>query len=121
VQGFPGPGGQILSAGFQIGEGFEAEEKADPRIIVPAVQLFGLRELAVAPQQDAAKTTPETNRQGLVDLFGGSFLRGPIARAVDRCHNTNWPSRFLTCGFTLQLRPEPRPIFAAREEIERLL
>jgi hypothetical protein len=32
---------------------------------------------------EPAKTAPETNRQGPVDLFSGSFLRGSITPAVD--------------------------------------
>jgi hypothetical protein len=41
-----------------------------------------LGKLAVAAQQDLLKTATETDRQGAIDLRGGSLLRRPIAGAV---------------------------------------
>ena len=83
TQGMPGAGRQILGDGLQVGQRLEAEDIAQPRIVVPAVQVLRLRELGVSPQQDAAKAAAEAHRRGLIDQRRRPLVRRPIAGPVD--------------------------------------
>lgn len=61
----------VLRDGFQIGMGLEAEDEVDARVVVPAVQVSGLRELRVATPQGPVKAPAEARAQGPVHLSGG--------------------------------------------------
>ena len=61
LQRTPGTGWQILSQGLQIRQGLVAEEEADARVVVPAVQVLRLRELGIAAEQDLAKAATEAS------------------------------------------------------------
>jgi hypothetical protein len=43
-------GRQSVGDGLQVGMGLEAEDEADPGVVVPAIQVFRLRELGVTAQ-----------------------------------------------------------------------
>jgi len=72
---------------LQIRHGLIAEQEAHARVVVPAIQVFRLGELAVAAQQDLLKTAAETDLQGAMDLRGCSLLGRPIAGAVDHAQD----------------------------------
>ena len=57
---------QLLGQRHQIGPGIDAEEEADVAGIVPAVEVRGLGEVGVAPQQKRAEAGPpaEEDRPG---------------------------------------------------------
>ena len=53
-------------------------------ILVPAVQVFRLAEVGVAPEGDPAESRPTTQGGGLVQIDMGLLVRGTVATAVDQ-------------------------------------
>ena len=49
---------------------------------IPAIEMFGLTELGVAPQHDTAKAGPAAKADRPVAERCGAFLTGPVATAV---------------------------------------
>ena len=64
--------------------GLEPEDEADVARGVPAIQMLGLGEFGVAPQQDLAEAGPTAQRDGLVQEDVGLFLRGAVAAAIEQ-------------------------------------
>ena len=61
--------------------GVDAEDEPHARG-VPTVEVLGLREVGVAPQEDAAKARSPAVRDGPIEITGGLLVAGPIARAI---------------------------------------
>ena len=64
--------------------GLDAEDEADVAGGVPAVQVLGLGELGVAPQEHRAEAGPAAEVDGLIEVDVGPLVRGAVARAVDQ-------------------------------------
>ena len=64
LQRLPGRGRQVLGEGLEVGRGVEAEDEADARVGVPAVEVLGLGEVGVAAEQDLAEAGAEADGQG---------------------------------------------------------
>ena len=62
--------------------GLVAEEETDVTGGVPSIQMLGLGELGIAPQQDLAEAGPTAQRDGLVQEDVRLFLRGAVAAAT---------------------------------------
>jgi hypothetical protein len=56
----------------------------DPRVGLPAIQVFGLRKIGVTAEKHLGKAAAETDRHGAVDLGSRSFVRRSIGRTVDQ-------------------------------------
>ena len=64
--------------------GLDAEDEADVAGGVPAIQVLGLGELGVAPQEHRAEAGPAAEVDGLIEVDVGPLVRGAVARAVDQ-------------------------------------
>jgi len=64
----PGPLRQVLGQGDEVGHAVIAEDKRQPLVGIPAVEVDGLREIAIAPQQHAAEAALQADGDGLVHL-----------------------------------------------------
>ena len=64
--------------------GLVAEEEPDVARGVPSIQMLGLGEVGVAPQQDLAEAGPTAKRDGLVQEDVRLFLRGAVAAAIEQ-------------------------------------
>ena len=84
---FPGVCRQLCGERLDVGHGVVAEDKADPRVLVPAVEVFGLGESGVAAEQHAAKAGAQAQLHGDIDFTGGAFVGGAVAGAVDQAED----------------------------------
>ena len=75
---------QAVGDGLEGLVGLDAEDEADVAGGVPAVQVLGLGELGVAPQEHLAEAGPAAEVDGLVEVDVGLLVRGAVARAVDQ-------------------------------------
>jgi len=62
--------------------GVGPEDEGDAAGVVPPVQLPGLHEVGVAPEQHRLEPRPPAQRHGLVQVLVGAFVAGAVARAV---------------------------------------
>ena len=69
---------------LRVGVGVDAEDEADVAGGVPAVEVLGLGEVGVAPQEDPAEAGPAAEGDGLVEVDVGPLVRGAVAAAVDQ-------------------------------------
>src|SRR6266446_4276418 len=75
--------GQSAGLVLEVVLGIVAENEANTCVVVPAVQVFGLREIGVAAEQDGAEATAQARGDGTVEGVGGAFVAGAIARPID--------------------------------------
>src|SRR5229473_5683515 len=75
--------GQSSGLVLEIVLGVVAENEANACVVVPAVQVFGLREIGVAAEQDGAEATAQARSDGTVEGVGGAFVAGAIAGPID--------------------------------------
>ncbi len=64
--------------------GLEPEDEADVARGVPAIQMLGLSEFGVSPQQDLAEASLKAKRDSLVQEDVGQLLRGAVAAAIEQ-------------------------------------
>src|ERR1044071_267183 len=70
----------------EVGHGVVAEDEVDMARVVPAVEMFGVREGGGAAQEDAAKAATQAGGTGPIEGVGGAFVGRTIAGAVDEAH-----------------------------------
>jgi hypothetical protein len=87
MQGLPSVFRQIVGDVDQVGLGIESENEADAAIVVPAVEMFGLREIGVATQENLAKACAEASATSSVQRLGGALMRRTVARPIDKAHD----------------------------------
>jgi len=87
LQGKPGVFRQILGDAFEVVLGIVAEDEADATIVVPAVEMFRLRKIGVAPHEDFAKACTQARGASAIQRLGGAFVRGAIARPIDEAQD----------------------------------
>ena len=78
---------QILGQIDQFRRGIEAEDELNASVLVPAIQVPGLREVGIAPQEHRAKATLQTGLDTAVECWRCSLMTGTIAGAIDHGHH----------------------------------
>ena len=66
--------GQFIGECPQIRHGIIAEEEANPRIVIPTIEIMRLREIGVAAQHDLAEARFDAELDGSVRLGGRAFV-----------------------------------------------
>ena len=78
----PGFGRQIFHYFIEVFHRVDAEHKRD-MVIVPAIQMLGLREIGIIAKADFSKTRLATQSNRTVEPGRGSIVTGAITEAVD--------------------------------------
>jgi hypothetical protein len=87
MQGLPSVFRQKLGDIDQVGFGIETENEADAAIVVPAVEMFGLREIGIATEENLTKTGAEASAASSIQSLGGAFMGRTVARPIDETHD----------------------------------
>ena len=82
IEPFPGVFRQVVGQRQQVPQTIDAEDEPYPRVVVPAIQMLGLREVGVPTHQHAAKAAAEAHRQHTINLLGRPFMAGTIPRTI---------------------------------------
>src|SRR5208283_2553456 len=83
LQLLPGPIRQLLGPCHEIGFVVIAEDERDSPIGIPAIKVFGLREVGIAAQAHALEAAAQTGGGGSVESVGRTFMGGTVAGAID--------------------------------------
>jgi hypothetical protein len=79
--------GQILGVALHRRGAVVAKDELDAGIRVPPVQVFGLREVGVATEQDFHKTGAKAGIGGLVESDRRAFMGGAVAGSIDNAQH----------------------------------
>ena len=72
---------QLVGPGHQVFHRVDAEDEAHA-LVVPSIQIPGLAEVGVPAQQDLIEPRTLAQRDCLIEPFGRSLMRGPVAAPV---------------------------------------
>ncbi len=59
----------------------------DAGIGVPTIEVRGLREVGIAPQEDLTESPPEADGHTVIGFGCRSFVGGAVSRAIDQAKN----------------------------------